>query len=60
MARRTRSKAIPIEPQGPVGGSQPLTTDPEVKNQALDVHDVEDVPGKKVRIFIDVLKEPLL
>jgi hypothetical protein len=56
---RGRRNEDPVGPQSLVEGSGPsdaeslAPTVPEVKKRALDACDAEDVPGKKVWMFID-------
>jgi hypothetical protein len=55
-----RQNEDPVEPRIPAEGSGPSDADlltstvPEAKKRALDASDAEDVPGKKVWVFIDL------
>ena len=58
MPPKTHKKVAPAVPpaetSGPSDAQTVNTTDPEVKKWALDLGDTEDMPGKKVLMFINV------
>ena len=58
MPKKANQKVAPTaRPAETSPNAQPLAeTDPKVKKRALDLNDAEDVPGKKVLTYIDVMR----
>jgi hypothetical protein len=57
MPPKARKKVAPAVPPAETSGpsdAQPLANK-EVKKRKLDLSDAEDIPGKKVLTFIDVV-----